>query len=200
LLALARLQSTVRTLRGECVAVVGYGPIGQRVAQMLLAGGAQPIALARTARSQHGVEVRSLAALHSTLAAAAATVICAPLNAATRRLIDRNAFAAMRQGAMLVNVSRGAIVDTPALCDALESGRLAGAGLDVTDPEPLPPDHALRKFPGVILTPHLAYAGGGPREQQARIDLVVANATAFAAGEVPVHVAFTSPAPEAAPR
>jgi phosphoglycerate dehydrogenase-like enzyme len=84
-----------------------------------------------------------------------------------------------------VNISRGAIVDTAALCAALDSGQLAGAGLDVTDPEPLPPDHALWRQPGVIITPHLAWAGAAPDAQRQRIDYVVANVRRFAADETP---------------
>jgi phosphoglycerate dehydrogenase-like enzyme len=100
----------------------------------------------------------------------------------------------MRPGARLVNISRGAIVDTAALCAALDSGRLAGAGLDVTDPEPLPPGHALWHHAAVLLTPHVAWAGRRAEEQQQRTDFIVANVTRFAAGDVPRGlVSFTSP-------
>jgi phosphoglycerate dehydrogenase-like enzyme len=82
--------------------------------------------------------------------------ICVPLTPETTGLINADAFAAMKPGAYLINIARGRIVDTDALVAALESGRLAGACLDVTDPEPLPPGHPLWRQPNVIITPHVA--------------------------------------------
>jgi phosphoglycerate dehydrogenase-like enzyme len=179
------LRGAIRTLRGETIVIVGFGPIGRCLGRQLLAAGSRPIALAHRARIEDGIEVRALESRFALLAEAAAAVICAPLNAATRQLFDRDTMAAMRRGAVLVNVSRGAIVDTQALCEALDSGQLAGAGLDVTDPEPLPAGHALWRQPNVILTPHVAFAGASARDQQQRIDFVVANVNRFAAGESP---------------
>ena len=82
----------------------------------------------------------------------------APLTPATHHMLDRRAFAALPPGAYLVNVSRGGTVDTDALVEALRSGRLAGAGLDVTDPEPPPKGHPLWTLENVVLTPHMAGA------------------------------------------
>jgi phosphoglycerate dehydrogenase-like enzyme len=89
-----------------------------------------------------------------------------PLNADTHHLIDAGAIGKMRQGAVLINVARGSIVDQDALLEALHSGRLGGAGLDVFEPEPLPLDHPLRQAPTAVLTAHMA---GGTRENLARI-------------------------------
>ncbi|HWL51252.1 MAG TPA: C-terminal binding protein [Chthoniobacteraceae bacterium] len=80
-----------------------------------------------------------------------------PLIPATRGLLNAAAFGAMRRGAMLVNTARGPLVELEALCDALREGRIAGAALDVTSPEPLPADHPLLVFPQVVVTPHLAW-------------------------------------------
>jgi len=188
------LRGAIAPLAGSTVAIVGYGPIGQAVARLLRAFGATPMAVAQRARTEDGVAVRPYAELHAVLAKADGVVICAPLKPATTRLFDAAAFAAMRPGARLVNISRGAIIDTAALCAALDSGRLAGAGLDVTDPEPLPPGHALWRHPAVLLTPHVAWAGRRAEEQQQRTDFVVANVARFAAGDVPLGlVSFTSP-------
>jgi phosphoglycerate dehydrogenase-like enzyme len=82
--------------------------------------------------------------------------IAVPLTAETTRLFDRAAFAAMKPGSFLVNIARGQVVDTDALLAALTSGKLAGACLDVTDPEPLPKNHPLWKLPNVVITPHVS--------------------------------------------
>jgi phosphoglycerate dehydrogenase-like enzyme len=91
--------------------------------------------------------------------------ICCPLTKATTGLFDDAAFAAMKPGAILVNVTRGEVVDDAALVGALESGRLGGAALDVTPIEPLPADHPLWRFDNVVMTPHTAGASQhrGPR-------------------------------------
>ena len=102
-------------------------------------------------------------------------------------MIDAAAIAALKPGSVLVNVARGRIVDTVALMAALNSGHLAGAGLDVTDPEPLPPDHPLWSCPNLIVTPHLASKGGpGPRPRITA--LVCENVGRFLAGQGHAHV------------
>jgi phosphoglycerate dehydrogenase-like enzyme len=84
--------------------------------------------------------------------------ICCPFTQATANLFDDAAFSRLKDGAYLVNVTRGPIVDMDALARALQSGKLAGAGLDVTSPEPLPPEHQLWSMPNVLITPHTAGA------------------------------------------
>jgi phosphoglycerate dehydrogenase-like enzyme len=193
----AGLRGAIAPLNGSTVAIVGFGPIGQAVARLVRAFGATPVGLAQRARIEDGVEVTPYASLHAVLSTADAVVICAPLKPQTTRLIDAAAFAAMRPGTRLVNISRGAIIDTEALCAALDSGRVAGAGLDVTDPEPLPSGHRLWRHPSVLLTPHVAWAGRRAGDLRERTEFVVANVTRFAAGEAPLGlVSFTSSAPE----
>jgi phosphoglycerate dehydrogenase-like enzyme len=107
--------------------------------------------------------------------------ICLPLTDETRGLFDAQAFARVKPGAILINVGRGAIVDTDAMLAALESGRLAGACLDVTEPEPLPSDHPLWLLPQVVITPHnssRAELTGDRREE-----LLFENLRRFGAGE-----------------
>lgn len=179
------LKGGMILLHGRRVAVLGVGPIGLGVARALRALGAEVVGIGTRARTEEGLCVRPLKELHDVLAGSAALIVCAPLKRATLGILDAAAFAALPRGGFLVNISRGAIVDTSALCAALDSGQLAGAGLDVTDPEPLPADHPLWGKDGVIITPHVAWAGTTASGQQQRIDYVVANVRRFAAGEVP---------------
>ena len=162
------------TLADSNVAVLGYGHIGQRVASLLEVFGARPLVVASTERrTPNGIHVRAIESLQSVLAQASALVICAPLNDGTRKVIDAAALNAMRAGSCLVNISRGAIVDTDAVVAALESDVLAGAALDVMDPEPLPASHPLWRHPNVLITPHVASSGpSGPEQARLRAFLV----------------------------
>lgn len=177
------------SLHDRRVAVIGMGSIGIGVAQALQALGAKPVGLGTRARIEGGVPVRPVSELHAVLADSVAVVVCAPLKRATRGLLDAAAFAALPRGAFVVNISRGPIIDTDALVAALASGQVAGAGLDVTDPEPLPADHPLWQQDGVIITPHVAWVGAAPMAQQQRIDYVLANARRFASGQTPSGLA-----------
>jgi phosphoglycerate dehydrogenase-like enzyme len=110
-----------------------------------------------------------------------------PLTDATRGLIDADALRRMRDDAYLVNTARGPIVDTDALCDALEQGGIAGAALDVTDPEPLPADHRLLRAPNLVVAPHLGSASHETRAEMA--DIAVDNLLAGLRGEPLPHQA-----------
>jgi D-3-phosphoglycerate dehydrogenase len=143
-------------LRSLCVGVVGYGRVGRCAAEKL-AGYGMPVLACRSrpiADPGPGVEAVDFEAL---LARSDAVLICAPLTDATRHLFDDGRIGRMRPGAFLVNVTRGAIIDSEALVRALESGRLSGAGLDVVEGEPDPPA-ALTSRPDVIVTPHVAFS------------------------------------------
>ena len=108
-----------------------------------------------------------------------------PLGPETTGLIDRRALSLMRPSAILVNTSRGPVVDTDSLTDALQRGRIAGAALDVTDPEPLPPDHPLLALPNVIVTPHIAGATAATRGRMA--ELAARNLVDVLAGRTPMR-------------
>ncbi len=145
-------------LQGRTLLVVGLGGIGTEVARRGAGFGMRVIA---TRRGEDPAEsfverVGKPADLVSMLPEADVVAICVPLTPETEKLFDRAAFAAMKRKSYLVNVARGKVVDTEALVDALRSGHLAGACLDVTDPEPLPSDHPLWSFPNVIVTPHVS--------------------------------------------
>jgi phosphoglycerate dehydrogenase-like enzyme len=108
-------------------------------------------------------------------------VITAALTPQTRALIGRNELASLKRGALLINVARGAIVDEQALIEALQSRHLAGAGLDVFEDEPLPPDSPLWRLPNVILTPHVG--GLSDRTRRRTFERFLENLRRFLAGE-----------------
>jgi phosphoglycerate dehydrogenase-like enzyme len=138
-------------LAGRSALIVGYGAIGRAVEARLEAFDMTVERVARTARAA----IHAASELPDLLPDADVVVVVAPLTEETRGLVDAGFLAAMRDGAVLVNAGRGAIVQTDALLAELESGRLRAA-LDVTDPEPLPPEHPLWRAPGALITPHVA--------------------------------------------
>jgi D-3-phosphoglycerate dehydrogenase len=134
--------------------IVGVGGIGARLAAVVQGMGMQVLGLTRRPESlPPGVQAVDKAQL---FAQADVVVLCCPLNDATRGLVDEDTLARMRPGALLINVSRGPVVDTPALMAALRAGRLAGAALDVHDRQPLQPDDPVLHCPRLLLTPHVA--------------------------------------------
>ncbi len=145
-------------LQGRTLLVVGLGGIGDEIARRGHGFGMRVLATRRSAAAAppYVERVGRPEDLLSMLPEADVVAIAVPLTAETEGLFDAHAFAALKPGAFLVNIARGRVVDTAALIDALDSGRLAGAGLDVTDPEPLPPDHPLWRRPNVVITPHVA--------------------------------------------
>jgi phosphoglycerate dehydrogenase-like enzyme len=163
-------------LAGRRVLLLGAGDIGDRVAAIARILDAETTLVARSARPG----VRTLADLPELLPEHQVVVVAVPHTPETHHLVDAAFLAALPDGALLVNVARGAIVDTGALLAELTSGRLH-AFLDVTDPEPLPADHPLWDAPNLLLTPHV---GGGTRGwEQRAYSLVRAQLLRFAAGE-----------------
>lgn len=148
----------IPSLESRVVGLVGAGRIARLTAERLRAFGCRIIAFdpfadadALRAGQIEPVEWPQL------LADSDIVSLHAPLTDSTRHLFDDDAFAALREGAYLINTARGGLIDHDAMMRALDSGRLAGAALDVTEPEPLPADHPLRSYPQVILTPHIAF-------------------------------------------
>ncbi|MEU3249403.1 2-hydroxyacid dehydrogenase [Streptomyces sp. NPDC006997] len=145
-------------LADKNVLIVGYGSIGAAIEDRLAPFELARVArLARSRRTTARGPVHPLTELPALLPEADVVVLSTPLTEATRHLVDAEFLARMKDGALLVNVARGGVVDTKALLAELESGRLTAA-LDVTDPEPLPADHPLWRAPGVLISPHV----GGP--------------------------------------
>lgn len=146
-----------RTLHGMRAVIVGGGGIAVELLRLLEPFDVHATVVRRTDAAVPGaVRTVTSAGLVDALREAEIVFVTAALTDETRGLIGREALDAMPHGTVVVNVARGAIVDTDALVDALESGRLGGAGLDVTDPEPLPPNHPLWTAPNCIVTPHVA--------------------------------------------
>jgi len=143
------------------VAVIGFGHIGREIGRLLRAFGARIVAVTRSG-APHPLadEAVSISKLLDVLPHADAVMIAVPLDPTTQGLFGPRTFNACKRGAFLVNIARGSIVDSFALIEALTTGVIAGAGLDVTDPEPLPKDHPLWGAPNLIISPHFAGACG----------------------------------------
>jgi glyoxylate/hydroxypyruvate reductase A len=144
-------------LRGKTLTLVGVGDIGREIARVARAVGMHVIGVSRSGERVPAVErVYRPGHLARALAAADFVVVVVPLTKKTRGLIDAHALAAMRPGAWLINIARGAVVDESALLQALQERRIAGAILDVFSTEPLPADHPLWGLDSVVITPHVA--------------------------------------------
>ena len=145
----------VKPISGRTAAVIGLGKTGQAVAHCLTALGVRVIGVRANPTPTENVEkVYGLANLHQALGAADFVVLCLPLTASSRHCINEDAIAAMKPGAILVDVSRGGVVKGDALVAGLQSGHVAGAALDVFETEPLPPDSPFWTLENVIITPH----------------------------------------------
>lgn len=156
------MRERIRSLEGLTLVVVGMGAIGREVARKAKAFDMRVIAVTRTGVALDGVdETVTTDRLMDVLPDADAAVICVPLSPETRHLLGASELAAMKNSAVVVNVARGGVIDQQALARALQEGRLAGAGLDVFESEPLPADDPLWQLENVILSPHVAAAGGG---------------------------------------
>lgn len=175
-----------RLLRGTTALVVGAGSIGTETGRLLKAVGLRVRGVARTRRPSDGTfdSIVGPEDLLTELARADHVVNVLPITEATRGMFDAQAFAAMRPDAVFVNIGRGATVDESALIDALGTGRIAGAALDVFEVEPLPAESPLWRMPNVLVSPHRA----GDHEGWAAdvVALFTDNLRRFAAGE-PLH-------------
>lgn len=167
-------------MSGKTLGIIGMGRIGQAIAQRAHAGfGMQVVFHNRSPRSDLAVPARQLPDIAAVMAVADLVVLAVPGGAGTRHLIDAPALAAMQEHAFLINISRGDVVDESALVAALQSGRIAGAGLDVYEFEPKVPE-ALRAMENVVLLPHLGTAALEVREAMGL--MAVENAVAHARG------------------
>ncbi len=175
------LASGVSSLSGATLGIVGLGAIGRRVADLGSAFGMRVIALKRTPGSAPGVErVFGPGQLLPFLKEAEYVLNVLPLTNETRGFFGAAELSAMRSDAVLINVGRGGTVQTTALVAALQNRSIAGAALDVTDPEPLPPGHPLWSMDNVIITPH--YAGAHPGYVQRASAIFLENLARFVSG------------------
>jgi phosphoglycerate dehydrogenase-like enzyme len=173
------------SLADRRVMVLGYGAIGAAVGRRLEAFEADVVRVARTARETAAGRVHAVAEMPALLPDVEILICVLPLDDTTAHLVDAAVLAALPDGALVVNVGRGRVVDTEALLAELTAGRLRAA-LDVTDPEPLPADHPLWHAPNTIVTPHV---GGYTNATTPRlVALLRRQLEALAAGRGPVNV------------
>jgi glyoxylate reductase len=179
-----------RDLHGATVGIVGFGRIGREVARRLEGFGCEILYAVRKHPARPGARGPASrtdggAPLEELLERSDFVTFHPPLTPETRGLIGAEALARMKPTAYLVNTARGPVVDTEALIEALHAGRIAGAALDVTDPEPLPAGHPLLEAPNLLVLPHLGSATHATRERMA--DMAVDNLLAGLAGEPMPH-------------
>jgi phosphoglycerate dehydrogenase-like enzyme len=179
-----------RELEDATVGILGLGAIGGRVAELARALGMRVLAVRRSAeRRATGTEaghpsvdeLLPLSDLPYVLAESDYVVLAVPLTEESRHMIGAEELRAMKPTAVIVNIARGPVIDQDALIAALKSGEIAGAALDVTDPEPLPPESELWGMENVMITPHIS--GGTPRYMERAIDLFCDNLGKYLAGE-----------------
>lgn len=172
-------------LRGQTLCVVGLGDIGAHIGRAARALGLRAIGVSRSGRPVPGVaRVYRTRALAAALAEADFVVLTVPLSPATRGLLNAAALAAMKPSAWLINLARGPIVDEDAMVEALRTGRIAGAILDVFDTEPLPAAHPLWTMPNVVVTPHIS----GPSTPREIAPIFADNLRRYLAGRPLRHV------------
>ena len=173
-------------LLGKTLSLVGLGNTGRRVAEIAVRGfGMTAVYFARVERAEaeKALGLRRLS-LEETLAAGDFISVHVNLTPETRGMIGARAFSLMKEGAVLINLSRGPVVDENALIEALRSGRLGGAGLDVFEKEPPGGENPLLSLPNVVVTPHI---GGGSRESKRGCSMVALDVVRVLRGEPPVH-------------
>lgn len=169
----------IMELKGKTIGIIGFGSIGSKVAQIAAAFGMQVLAFNRSLKRAEGVEFTDLENL---LSQSDIVTLHCPLNRESEELINEKTIAQMKQGAILINTSRGGTVNETALAEALKSGKLLGAAVDVLQKEPMDKNCPLYGIPNCIITPHIAWAGLETRERL--LGIVADNVKGFIRGEV----------------
>ena len=166
-------------LAHKTLGIIGMGDIGSEIAKRAQASKMNVIYHNRHQRKDDAELGVKYVEFDDLLVCADFIMLAVNLNPSTRHMLNKEAFAKMKKGARLINISRGAVVDTEAMYEALKSGQLAYAAMDVTDPEPLPGDHKLLTLPNVTVTPHLASATVETRDVMAllTVDNIIAGLT-----------------------
>ena len=179
---------SVGSIAGSRVLCVGMGDIGSNFARRAHALGAEVVGVRRTVHPDapcpdYCTRVVAQSALDAELPQADLVALSLPGTPETLHLFSAERLALCKPGAILLNVGRGTAVDGEALAAAVHSGRLSGAGLDVTDPEPLPPEHPLWAEPNVIITPHVTGGFSLPKTLDNIVDIFAHNLKRYAAGQ-----------------
>ena len=166
----AEMTRQITSIEDAVVCVIGRGPIGRELARKLKAVNARPIAVSRTPDNDGVVErVFTRERLHDALAISDAVAICTSGDETSHHMFGAAEFAAMKPNAVIVNVARGSIIDEVALAAVLKAGRIAGAGLDVAETEPMNAANPLWDLPNVIISPHVAGQGSSGYPQQRKL-------------------------------
>ncbi len=175
----------LKELSGKTMGVVGVGRIGRTTARIAKAFGMRVLAFDEYAPPAGADSPYEMVGFEQLLEQSDVVALHCPLTPETRGLMNKTSIEKMKPGAILINAARGALVEEQALYDALVSGHLAGAGLDVVTAEPIPSDSILLKAPNLILTPHIAWATKEARSRM--LDLALQNQLAFQSG-TPINV------------
>ena len=178
----------IRSVFGSTVTIVGIGNIGGNFAKRCKAMGATVRGVKRTPgeKPEYIDELYLTEELDQAIQGADVVALCLPGTNQTQHIITEKQLNAMKPGAILLNIGRGTAIDQQALCQALESGHLGGAGLDVTDPEPLPPESPLWTMGNVVLTPHISGNDSLDYTTETILDLFIENLSHYVKGE-PMH-------------
>jgi phosphoglycerate dehydrogenase-like enzyme len=186
------IASTATELDGLTLGLLAYGRIARRVARMAVGVGMRVIVCdpyLEPGSLPEGEVVPEVVDFDQLLARADVLSLHAPLTDETARIMDRAAFARCRPGVIFLNAARGGLVDHEALIEALDSGRVRSAGLDVTDPEPLDPAHPLLHRDDVVVTPHVASSTEVGRDRM--LSMAIEQALQALAGQRPTHLVNT---------
>lgn len=171
--------TALRPLKGTTLGILGFGAIGESLAQKALGLGLKVIAL-RQSQAPFSAGVEAAIDIHDLFARADHLVVAAPLTEATRHVINRDVLGSAKPGLHLINIARGGLLDQEALLEALDNGQIGLASLDVTEPEPLPDGHPLYTHPRVRLSPHTSAISTNSKEEIA--DTFLANLERYVAG------------------
>jgi glyoxylate reductase len=182
-------------VHGATLGIVGFGEIGREMATRASGFAMRVLATSRRRKPDGEVPGVEQVELEVLLEESDFVSLHVPLTAETRGLMGAENLRRMKSTAILINTARGPIVDQDALVDALREGLIAGAALDVTDPEPLPLQHPLFELPNVIITPHIASASVATRSRMA--EMAAANIIAVLRGEAPPNAVVTPQTPRA---
>jgi phosphoglycerate dehydrogenase-like enzyme len=184
------LTATTGALEGRTIAIIGFGNIGRQVAKRARAFDMHIVGVSRSGKPDPlADEMFTADKLHEVLPRAGAIVVTAPQTPETHHMIGAKELALCRKEAILVNVSRGGLVDPVALREALHKGTIRAAGLDVTEPEPLPKDDPLWDAPNLVITAHVA-GGGSPKSRGRIIEVVTGNMKRYMAGQPVENVVY----------
>ena len=177
-------EGGVTSIYGSKTLVVGYGNLGSEFAKRMKALGSTVTGIRRckTEKPEELDALYQMDALEECLKEADIVASCLPGTPETYHLFNEKTFALMKPGAYFLNVGRGSAVDSMALADALNSGHLAGASVDVTEPEPLPPDHPLWDAKNILITPHISGQYHLKQTHERIIDIACENISAFLSG------------------